>query len=72
MSYCYDVLHHAWVTLSESIPESEAKARFELLLDAMHNANHQANDVINKDKHVIRVAQELEEALGGKAWRVNR
>ena len=63
MSFVYDVMAQAWSRLSESLPDSEAKTRFGLLIGAMHEANHKAKDVINHDPTVRVQADRLDAAL---------
>lgn len=63
MSYCYDVMSRAWVTLREQLPAEarygEAATRFEFLIEEMHEANHRLKDAINHDDRVQAAAQRL-------------
>lgn len=73
MSYCYDVMskifrEHIYHLLVKEGKEHLA-LRFDMLIQDMHNANHNvpsadgvfSGDGINKDPRVERAAHELEE-----------
>jgi hypothetical protein len=67
MSYSFDTMSRAWAQLSQDLPpavrEGEAAMMFGFLIEAMHEANHQLDDRVNKDPRVSRTAQRLETAL---------
>jgi len=69
VSFCYDTMAKAWATLAQQLPEEvqagELATYFEFLISEMHEANHRAGDVINKDARVSATARKLDLALKG-------
>ena len=70
MSYCYDTMSKAWATLEQHLPEEvrggELATRFGFLIEEMHEANHRAGDVINKDGRVTAHARKIDNLLTGR------
>jgi hypothetical protein len=64
MSYCFDVMSRAWAELRDKLPEEarygEAAIRFEILINAMHEANRRLGDAINHDETVSVAARRLD------------
>jgi hypothetical protein len=64
MSYCYDVMSRVWVTaIRPYVPNDALAFRFEVLIEAMHSANHRLGDGINHDAEVSKVARALDAEL---------
>jgi hypothetical protein len=67
MSYCYDVMSKAWARIEAKLPEearnSEEVARFGILIEEMHEANHRLRDAINHDNRVSSCARKLDQAM---------
>ncbi len=70
VSYCFDILAKSWARLESKLPvevrDSEEAARFGLLLEELHEANHRLGDSVNKDQRVRRQASKLDEAMTTK------
>jgi hypothetical protein len=74
MSYCYDVMLRVFEDrIRPKLDDDELAYRFQDLIDAMHEANHQVpsadgvfkGDGINKAASVSRAARELDEYVKG-------
>lgn len=71
MSYCYDVMSRVFA--QEIAPKLEAglALHFEMLIEAMHSANHRVpsadgvfkGDGINKSREVSEAARELDDYI---------
>ncbi len=71
MSYAFDTMSSVWHEhIRDHIPNEEVAMRFEMLLETMHNANHDCNlqtfpeskgDGVNKHPAVTADARHLDE-----------
>jgi hypothetical protein len=66
MSYSFDVLERAWAShIRPKLAGVDERLllRFETLLRNLHDANHDAGDIINKNPRISKLAHALETEL---------